>query len=136
MMMHAVLHAPNLLRYQVAAMIAATIFPLVVNLLYLTRIVPMLYDLTPITFALSGLVLSWGLFRYRLFDLVPVARGAMVDRVSDGMLVVDAMGRVGGFKPRRTADPERPPGSGRWPAPGGFAPPDERNPGGVPSASF
>ncbi len=99
LMMRAVLHAPNLLRYQTAAMIVATIFPVVVNFLYISRIVPMLYDLTPITFALSGLVLSWGLFHYRMFDLVPVARGAMVDRVSDGMLVLDAKGRVADLNP-------------------------------------
>ena len=98
-MIRAVSRAPNLSRYQVAALIVTPVFPLMINLLYLSRIVPLIYDLTPISFAFSGAVLSWGLFRYRLFDLVPVARGAMVDRVSDAMLVVDAQGRVADLNP-------------------------------------
>ena len=98
-MVRAVQHAPNLLRYQVGALLIAPFFPVLVNLIYLSRIVHMVYDLTPIAFAVSGLVLTWGLFHYRLFDLVPVARGAMVDRVSDGMIVVDALGRVADLNP-------------------------------------
>ena len=98
-MVRAVQRAPNLLRYQAAALMIAPLFPLVVNLIFLSRIFPMVYDLTPVTFALSGGILSWGMFRYRLFDLVPVARGAMVDRVSDGMIVVDTLGRVADLNP-------------------------------------
>lgn len=98
-MIRAASRAPNLSRYQAAAMIVVPVFPILVNILYLSRVLPMIYDLTPISFAVSGAVLSWGLFRYRLFDLVPVARGAMVDRVSDAMLVVDAQGRVADLNP-------------------------------------
>ena len=98
-MIRAVRHAPHLLRYQAAALMIAPLFPLLVNLIFLSRIFPMVYDLTPVTFAASGAVLSWAMFRYRLFDLVPVARGAMVDRVSDGMIVVDALGRVADLNP-------------------------------------
>jgi diguanylate cyclase (GGDEF)-like protein/PAS domain S-box-containing protein len=36
----------------------------------------------------------WGVFRYRLLDLVPVARSLMFDRLGDPVLVLDAYGRV------------------------------------------
>lgn len=98
-MVRTVRQAPRLMRYQAAAMMLATAFPLVVNLIYLSRVLPLVYDLTPISFAFSSAVLSWGVFRYRLFDLVPVARGAMVDRVSDGMIVLDTLGRVADLNP-------------------------------------
>ena len=84
--------SPYLQRYQTAALILATVFPLISNIIYVTRILPMQIDFTPLTFAISAVVVTIGFFRYNLFDVVPVARGAMVDRVNEGMIVVDARG--------------------------------------------
>ncbi|HEX2740957.1 MAG TPA: response regulator, partial [Rubrobacter sp.] len=51
-------------------------------------------DLTPFGFLLSGAMLSWGLFRYRLLDIVPVAHQAIVEGMRDGVVVVDLRGRI------------------------------------------
>jgi len=51
-------------------------------------------DPTPLAFALSGLVFAVGLFGRRLFDLVPVARHALIEGMADGVLVLDAQDRV------------------------------------------
>jgi signal transduction histidine kinase len=88
------IRSPFLQRYQIAALIMATIFPLISNVIYVTRILPVPIDITPFTFAISGVVVTIGFFRYNLFDVVPVARGAMVDRVNEGMIVVDASGMI------------------------------------------
>ena len=45
-------------------------------------------DYTPITFAGTSLVLGWVVFRYRLFDLSPVARDVVFANLSDGVVVV------------------------------------------------
>ncbi len=94
LMVRAMVRSPYLFRYQAAILVLAAFFPIISNLLYLSHVVPMVYDTTPLTFGLAGFILTVGLFRYNLFDLVPIARGTMVDRVSDGMIVVDARGRV------------------------------------------
>lgn len=52
------------------------------------------YDPTPVGVSLGALVIVWGAFRYRLLDLIPVARGAAFDWILDPILVVDAFGRV------------------------------------------
>ena len=52
------------------------------------------YDPTSVAVSLSGLVLVWGVFRYRLLELLPVARNLAFDRLGDPVLVVDAYGRV------------------------------------------
>jgi signal transduction histidine kinase len=93
------LRSPYLQRLQVAVLIVAALFPIVTNVLYLTRIVTMEFDITPMTFTLSAVVLVIGFFRYNLFDVVPVARHAMVERVSEGMIVVDARGQVADLNP-------------------------------------
>jgi PAS domain S-box-containing protein len=48
----------------------------------------------PIAFTVSGLGLAWGLFRYRLFGLVPIARDMVVDNMEDGVLVLDSDRRI------------------------------------------
>jgi hypothetical protein len=51
-------------------------------------------DTTPFTFAASNLITSWALFRHRLFELVPVARGAVFESLQDSVLVFDREGQL------------------------------------------
>ena len=51
-------------------------------------------DLTPFAFVVTGGVLVWGLFRERLVRLAPLARSVVVDNMVDGVIVLDAFGRV------------------------------------------
>ena len=52
------------------------------------------HDFTPVVFGLAGVIVAWGLFRFRLFTLVPVARRVLVDNMKDGLLVLDETDRV------------------------------------------
>jgi PAS domain S-box-containing protein len=51
-------------------------------------------DPTPFLCVLSGLVLVWGLFRFRLLDLAPMARGRIFEIMRDAVVVTDPYGRV------------------------------------------
>jgi diguanylate cyclase (GGDEF)-like protein/PAS domain S-box-containing protein len=51
-------------------------------------------DLLPLGFSLAGMAFAWGLFRYQLFKIVPVARDIVVDKIMDGVLVLDKDGRI------------------------------------------
>ena len=82
-------------RPQYWAIIVGTLLPLIGNLLYLTRLRDVgNFDITPLTFALSGLCFTWGLYHHRLFGLVPVARDMVVDSMEDGVIILDAERRV------------------------------------------
>jgi PAS domain S-box-containing protein len=82
-------------RRQTALIIVGAIVPWIANLLYLSRALPVTgLDLTPIAFAVSGACLTWGIYRYRLFGLVPVARDMVVDSMDDGVIVLDAQRRI------------------------------------------
>ncbi len=48
---------------------------------------------------ISALVFGWGLFRYRLLDIVPIAREAVIESMGDGMVVLDAQERIIDFNP-------------------------------------
>jgi PAS domain S-box-containing protein len=58
-----------------------------------------LRDLSPLTFGVANLLVAWGLFRARLFDVVPVARHAVVESLGDAVYVLDAGGRVVDLNP-------------------------------------
>ena len=82
-------------RRQTALVIAGAVVPWVGNLLYLTQALPVTgLDLTPIAFTVSGACFTFGIYRYRLFRLVPVAREMVVDSMEDGVIVLDAERRL------------------------------------------
>ena len=81
-------------RRQTALVIAGAIVPWVGNLLYLLRVLPAGLDPTPLAFTVSGACFTYGIYRYRLFGLVPVARDMVVDSMEDGVLVLDAQRRI------------------------------------------
>jgi sigma-B regulation protein RsbU (phosphoserine phosphatase) len=86
------------------SLIVAVLAPMVLNALYNLQVPGMdLVDLTPIAFSVTGLVLVWGLFRFRLLELIPVGRKKIVDRIPDAVLVLDAVGRVVDVNPAALA---------------------------------
>jgi PAS domain S-box-containing protein len=82
-------------RKQATALAVAALTPIAGNLVWnLDPSVTSGVDPTPFLFAVTAVVLVWGFFRLRLLDLVPVARGHIVDQMADGVLVLDPYGRV------------------------------------------
>lgn len=85
---------------QAAALAGAALLPWVANLLFSLSVGPFdRLDLTSVMLTLTGAVLAWGLFQQRLLRLVPLARSLLVDRMTDGVLVLDAYGRITDVNP-------------------------------------
>jgi PAS domain S-box-containing protein len=69
--------------------------PWLANLVYVAGWGPVPHlDLTPFAFTVTGGVLAWIFQRHGAFELVPVARGAVLESMSDGVVVVDASGHL------------------------------------------
>ena len=83
---------------QARLLVAGVSVPLAVNLYYMLSAwrpdwaLPL--DLTPLAFGTLGLFFGVGAFRLRLFDVVPVARGAVLEGLSDALLVLDGEQRL------------------------------------------
>ncbi len=87
--------SPRLYREQAAALLLITVLPWIGNALYHSGLSPFhKLDLTPFSFTLVGLIMAWNLSRYRLLDIVPVARDAVIENMRDGVVVLDTRGRV------------------------------------------
>ena len=91
---------PDLYRWQVIFLLFGSIAPWIGNLIYILDLSPVPnLDLTPFAFSLSGLAISWSLFRFRFFDVVPIARRTVVDSMSDAVIVLDAQNRLVDLNP-------------------------------------
>ncbi|NJK80050.1 MAG: PAS domain S-box protein, partial [Chloroflexaceae bacterium] len=60
-------------------------------------------DISPFATALSTPFLAWGIFRGRLFDLVPVARAKLLDQMQDGVLVINEQHHIIDINPAACA---------------------------------
>lgn len=88
-------HRPRVYRRQSIALLIALSAPWIANVLTITGASFLSYlDLTPFAFTLSGVAIAWGLYRYALFDLVPVAQRAVVENLSTGVIVLDHRDRI------------------------------------------
>lgn len=89
--------SPGLYRRQLTALLISVIAPMIANAVTIFGNQPI--DYTPFAFAITGLSLTWGLLRFQLLDLVPIARNIVVDSMKDGVIVLDAQGRIVDLNP-------------------------------------
>ena len=86
---------PDPFRWQSVMLIFAAGTPLLGNALYLAGLSPIpQFDLTPFSFAVSALVIGWGVARLDLFDIIPIARRMVVEHLPDSIILLDMQGRI------------------------------------------
>lgn len=100
MLVQRLFRSPPLYRAQVVALLVGEAIPLIANLLYVFGLSPVpQLDPTPLAFGLGALPIAWGLFGFRLLDVVPLARNVVVESMNDGILVLDRQERVVSINP-------------------------------------
>ncbi len=94
------LRSAQLYRYQVWLLLAGAAVPWIGNVLYMIDLIPLPgLDLTPIAFTVTGIMITLSIFRFQMLDIVPVARDAVLESMSDGVLVLDARHRIVDINP-------------------------------------
>lgn len=82
-------------RSQTLIIIFSILPPWVINTLYVLRLSPLPgLDLTPIGFTFTGLLLTLGIYRFRLFDLLPITADMLFEKIGDPIMVLDVQLRV------------------------------------------
>jgi two-component system sensor histidine kinase HupT/HoxJ len=82
--------------------IAAAI-PVVASGAYMLNWLPIRFDLTPSGLAISLLLLSTTVFRYRLLESLPLARRDVIEHLPDGVVLTDANGAIQDLNPAAAA---------------------------------
>ncbi len=82
-------------RRQNLTILVAVFIPWVANVLYLFGYRPMGHiDSTPFAFIITMLFLSIGLVRFRLLDIIPIAREKVIEAMNEGLIVTDNQDRI------------------------------------------
>jgi PAS domain S-box-containing protein len=119
LLLKTLMRSPHLYRGQVLTLLICAGAPWLGNLVYLTSqthvsVVPghlyplgsstlLLLDWTPFSFLVTGLAAQWGRWRFRLWDIVPIARDAVIEGMQDGVIILDRQNRILDLNPAAQA---------------------------------
>ena len=84
----------HIYRRQAVILLLAMIPPVVTNVVTQTIMRPLGVDITPFGFAISAALIIYSMRHNHMADLVPVARGLLMDNMADGVVVLDGKGRI------------------------------------------
>ena len=91
----AVLFKNTIYRKQALALFFGLSLIILPNILYISGYSPVKrFDITPVFFGPAGLIMAWGIFRYKMFDLIPLARATVIETMDAGVMVLDLQNRV------------------------------------------
>ena len=86
--------AAKIHRIQIWSLLMASVFPFFGYLAYQFHLVPYGIDPVSFTFTLTGITIYIALVRYKLFDLEPIVRAELFEKILDGVLVFDLSDRL------------------------------------------
>ena len=90
-----IITTPNQFRGQIILILVGSFWPWFGNALYITGKNPFPHlDLTPFAFALTALLFTVALFRFKFLDIVPIARERVVEQLESGVIVLDFQNRI------------------------------------------
>ena len=108
LLVRSMVNAPGRYKGQMISLLAGIFIPWIGNVMYVFAIRPFSdFDMTPVVFTVSGLAFSWGVFRYRLLDIVPIAYDLMLNNMQDAVFVFDSNQRLLDLNPAAVRLAER-----------------------------
>lgn len=89
-------HSGELHRGQIKTILAGACIPLVMDLIYLSPLSKHLsnLELSPLFFAISGGFYYYAITRQKFMDLIPVAHSALIQSMTDSVVVLDLQDRI------------------------------------------
>jgi len=84
----------NLTKRDKTLLTVGLLFPLMINLLYISRLIHVPFDLTPITYNIMMLSFAYAAFRNDYFDVQLVTRMMIMDNLYEGIVILDKDHRI------------------------------------------
>lgn len=81
-------------RRQALTLLVGGLVPIIVSAFDFTYAILPAWNLTPIAFLFTGGAMLWGMYRFNLWDISPVAYQVMFQKMLDGIFVVNASHRI------------------------------------------
>ncbi len=91
LLLQSIIRSPKLFQKQALMILIGVLIPTVANALYVAEYSPIIgLDLTPFAFTLTGILVAYSIFKYKLLDIVPIAYNKLFDKMGSGALVIDS----------------------------------------------
>ncbi|HEY89777.1 MAG TPA: PAS domain-containing protein [Thermoflexia bacterium] len=95
------IRSPRPYRNQISVILVGAMIPWVANVVHLYEVdVLSQLDATPMAFSFTGMLIAWGLFRLRLFDIAPIARDKVMENIRDEVIILDIHSRIVDLNPQ------------------------------------
>jgi PAS domain S-box-containing protein len=95
LLIHKFRKSNELFKWQNLIILVGAFIPWIANVLYFAGFRPLGHiDSTPFSLTLTVLLLSIGLFRFRLLDIKPIARERVIESMKEGLIVADHKDRI------------------------------------------
>jgi diguanylate cyclase (GGDEF)-like protein/PAS domain S-box-containing protein len=85
---------PELIKKQILLVIGAVCVPLIANVIQLMGKSPFNMDLSPIAFGVCAMIIAYGISKFNLFKIIPVARSLVIKLMKAGVAVFDEKGNL------------------------------------------
>jgi PAS domain S-box-containing protein len=94
-LINATVRRKTVYRKQAVILLIGVMLIILPNVLYILGLSPARnIDLTPVSFGPAGALMAFAIFRYKMFDLVPLARATVIETMDAGVLVLDLQSRI------------------------------------------
>ncbi len=98
------LHKSKQYMLQSITIVIGVFIPILTKILSLV-IFALILNLEPplVSFAITGILLVYSIYHFKLLDIVPIARGDVIESMSDGWMVLDINNRIVDLNPAAEA---------------------------------
>ena len=98
------LHKPKQYLFQSVTIAIGLFIPILVKIFSLAGFAPVRnMELAPVSYAVTGLLVIYSIYRFKLLDIVPIQRDLVVESMSDGWMVIDMNNRIVDLNPAAEA---------------------------------
>ena len=80
---------PKVYRGQMVSIAVGIAAPWLGNLLSISGLYPYPIDLTPFAFIITGVVISWSIYKQNLLDIAPIGYETVIDSMSDAVFILN-----------------------------------------------
>lgn len=84
----------RLQKAQVLSLFWGLLLPACSVCVYISKIFPIRIDPTPMTIGVSSIIISLGIYRYHLFDVISIAHSIIIKEMNTGLIIMNNEGEV------------------------------------------
>jgi hypothetical protein len=93
-LIYILINSAKIYKFQVLAILLGILFPFIFNIIYALNLFNISANITSISFTITAIMLSIGVFKYELLDVLPLAHNKIFENMGSAYMVFDYQNRL------------------------------------------